>query len=70
MLLLFMAAGIHARWSLDARYGFKADATALLAEWVRDIGAAAGLNAANTRLSTGAIGMPESRLELEVTFDR
>lgn len=62
--------GVHARWCLDIKYGFKADATALLVEWVQSIGIAAGLDATNARLSAGAIGMPESRLELEVTFDR
>ncbi len=38
----------------------------LLQEWVRDIGAPAGLHAQNTFLSVGAIGAPESRLEMEV----
>jgi hypothetical protein len=46
------------------RYGSKLDATALLQEWVRDVGAAAGLTPANTRLASGALGVPESRLEV------
>ena len=51
-----------------SRYGCKSDATLLLQEWVRDVGSKAGLSAANTRLSSGSIGVPESRLELEVSF--
>lgn len=40
------------------------EATQLLQEWVRDCGSQAGLTAANTRISTGAVGVPESRLEV------
>lgn len=50
--------------TLLCRYGYKQDATRLLQEWVHDIGSAAGMTAANTRLSSGAIGAPESRLEV------
>ena len=46
------------------RYGCKQEATALLQEWVRDVGVVAGLSADNTRLSSGSIGVPESRLEV------
>ncbi len=53
---------------IAVRYGCKAEATALLQEWVSGVGSQAGLTAANTRLSSGALGVPESRLELEVTF--
>ncbi|MEW5301959.1 MAG: hypothetical protein WDW38_008584 [Sanguina aurantia] len=64
-----VCSGIRARWCLDARYGQKSEATALLQEWVRDIGSLAGCNTENTRLSSGAIGAPESRLELEVNLE-
>ncbi|KAG2486913.1 hypothetical protein HYH03_014412 [Edaphochlamys debaryana] len=37
-------------------------------EWVADVGARAGLTHTNTRLSSGSVGVAESRLELEVTF--
>eukprot|EP00879_Flechtneria_rotunda_P006265 GHRR01006585.1.p1 GENE.GHRR01006585.1~~GHRR01006585.1.p1 ORF type:complete len:243 (+),score=77.95 GHRR01006585.1:204-932(+) len=60
---------LYARWSLDVRYGHKQEATALLEEWVQNVGSKAGLTPQNTRLSTGSIGVPESRLEMEVTFD-
>jgi hypothetical protein len=46
------------------RYGCKQEATILMQEWVRDVGSQAGLSAANTRLSSGAIGVSESRLEV------
>eukprot|EP00887_Chlorella_sp_A99_P007271 scaffold2.g7271.t1 len=49
-----------------AVYGAKMEAVALLQEWVRDIGSRAGCTAANTRLNSGSVGAPESRLELEV----
>ncbi|KAF8071147.1 drkC [Scenedesmus sp. PABB004] len=62
-------ASICARWTLDARYGQKAEATALLQEWVARIGSQAGLTPQNTRLSGGCLGAPESRLEMEVTLD-
>jgi hypothetical protein len=42
----------------------KMDAVALLQEWVRDVGCKAGLTSSNTRLSSGAVGIPESRLEV------
>lgn len=46
----------------------KLEAVALLQEWTRDLGSAAGLTSANTRLFSGSVGVPESRLELEVEF--
>lgn len=54
---------------LDARYGYKQEATLLLIEWVQTVGADAGVGPSNARISTGALGAPESRLELEVSFD-
>jgi len=46
------------------RFGVKTEALALLQEWVRDVGSHAGLNGSNTRIMSGAIGCPESRLEV------
>ncbi|CAG9460395.1 unnamed protein product [Pedinophyceae sp. YPF-701] len=60
------AAAVRARWVFDARYGKKAETIALVQEWVESVGAAAGLPPGAARLSTGTIGAPESRLELEV----
>ena len=46
------------------RYGVKLDAAALLQDWVRDIGSKAGLGLENTSILSGAVGVPESRLEV------
>lgn len=48
----------------------KMDAVALLQEWVQGVGSKAGLTSANTRLSSGAVGIPESRLEVPETLTR
>jgi hypothetical protein len=40
------------------------EAVALLQEWVQGIGREAGLTEANTRLHSGAVGVPDSRLEV------
>lgn len=42
----------------------KLDAAALLQDWVRDIGSKAGLGASNAQILSGAVGVPESRLEV------
>ena len=39
------------------------EAIALLEEWVRSIGSQAGLTGQNATISSGAVGVPESRLE-------
>lgn len=46
------------------RYGVKMEAIALLQEWVQSIGSQAGLTAENTTILSGAVGAPESRLEV------
>ena len=46
------------------RYGRKLDAVALMQEWLADIGQPAGLTQRNARLLSGAVGVPESRLEV------
>lgn len=48
------------------RYGHKTEATDLLKEWVRDVGVHAGAHAFNTRISSGFVGAPESRLEVRL----
>eukprot|EP00798_Chlamydomonas_sp_ICE-L_P030575 gene30575-35593_t len=65
-LALRVSCSVLARWTFDARYGHKAEATSLLQDWVKDVGSKAGLSTSNTRLSSGAIGAPEARLEMEV----
>lgn len=58
--------GVSARWILDTRYGHKAAALELLGEWVHTVAAAAGVDPANVRILTGAVGCPDSRVELHV----
>ena len=41
----------------------KLDAVALVQDWVRDVGSQAGLTASNAQILSGAVGVPESRLE-------
>ncbi|EIE23756.1 hypothetical protein COCSUDRAFT_53450 [Coccomyxa subellipsoidea C-169] len=60
---------IKARWCIDINYGVKLDAVALLQEWVTQIGSQAGLDLSRTQILSGAIGVPESRLVMEVDFD-
>ena len=46
------------------RYGVKLEAVELLQDWVTSIGSQAGLTAGNCRLLSGAVGVPESSLEV------
>mmetsp|Transcript_19768 Transcript_19768/g.54909 ORF Transcript_19768/g.54909 Transcript_19768/m.54909 type:complete len:273 (-) Transcript_19768:41-859(-) len=63
---IVQTSALKARWRFDVRFGRKREAVQLLQEWVRDVGSQAGLTASNTGITTGAVGAPESRLELEV----
>ncbi|KAL3143443.1 hypothetical protein ABBQ38_002260 [Trebouxia sp. C0009 RCD-2024] len=45
------------------------EAIALLEEWVQSVGSQAGLTEQNTTIMSGAVGVPESRLELEIEVD-
>ena len=56
--------GISARWRFDTRYGHKAAALELVAEWVRTVGVAAGVHPTRVALYTGVVGCPESRVEM------
>mmetsp|Transcript_9452 Transcript_9452/g.23997 ORF Transcript_9452/g.23997 Transcript_9452/m.23997 type:complete len:264 (-) Transcript_9452:568-1359(-) len=58
---------LKARWSFDVRFGRKTEATKLLQQWIREIGTVAGLKPGHVCIRSGAIGAPESRLEMEVT---
>lgn len=48
------------------RFGSRADAAALLAEWITTIAVPAGLPANSARVLAGAVGAPDGRLELEL----
>lgn len=62
---------VRARWCFDCKYGTKNLGAELLVEWVERIGSMAepGLTSENARISSGSVGSPESRLELEVEFE-
>ena len=44
------------------------EAIALLEEWVQSVGSQAGLTEQNTTIMSGAVGVPESRLEASAAF--
>jgi len=48
------------------RFGSRAEAAALLAEWIETVAAPAGLAPGSARLLAGAVGAPDGRLELEL----
>ena len=54
-----------ARWSIDAKFGYKQDALDLMQHWLRDIGPQAGFAADRTRLLTGSIGALEATIQSE-----
>lgn len=58
--------GLKARWRFDIRFGRKTEATKLLQQWVREIGAVAGLQPGTVCIRSGSVGAPESRLEMEI----
>ena len=79
------AGGVVARWSVDARFGCKSQALALvrtctaawryrllqrsqLGEWVTDVASQAGVATEEARILASQLGVPESRLELELRF--
>ena len=57
-----------ARWTIDARFGCKAAALALLSEWVRDVASQAGLGSSHARLLSCQLGGSESSCEMELCF--
>ena len=58
---------LSVRWILDARFGHKADAVSLMAEWVKTVGVSAGIIPARAAIFTGSVGAPESRCELQLS---
>lgn len=56
-----------ARWSIEARFGHKAEVLDQMHSWMREIGAQVGWTEANTRLLTGSIGVKESTIQTELT---
>ncbi|OZG72371.1 hypothetical protein BTA51_16720 [Hahella sp. CCB-MM4] len=54
-----------ARWSIDAKFGYKQKVIDLMQGWMRDIGPQAGLTADKLRLITGSVGALESTIQSE-----
>ncbi|MGH8804646.1 MAG: hypothetical protein ACREXN_07865 [Polaromonas sp.] len=54
-----------ARWSIDAKFGYKQNVIDLLQRWMRDIAPQAGFTADKMRLLTGSIGALEATIQSE-----
>jgi hypothetical protein len=52
-----------ARWSIDAKFGYKQNVIDLMQRWLRDIGPQAGISADTARLPTGSIGALEATVQ-------
>lgn len=54
-----------ARWSIDAKFGYKQNVIDLMQQWLREIAPQVGLSADKTRLLTGSIGALEGTVQSE-----
>ncbi len=59
-------AALVARWQVDARFGHKDAALALMREWWRDIAPRIGWDSAHARVLSGSLGVQESVIQVEV----
>ena len=55
-----------ARWSIDAKFGYKQNVLDLMQRWAREIGPQAGFTADKMRLITGSIGALEATIQSEI----
>lgn len=55
-----------ARWSIDARFGYKAEVVDALQRWMKEIGSQIGWKAENVRILTGSVGTREATVQTEV----
>jgi len=55
-----------ARWTIDARFGRKQAALALMRQWWSDIAPRIGWSRDRARLLTGSLGAAESTIQVEV----
>ena len=55
-----------ARWSIDAKFGYKQNVIDLMQRWAREIAPQAGLTADKMRLITGSVGALEATIQSEV----
>jgi hypothetical protein len=54
-----------ARWSIDARFGYKQNVVDAMKRWMREIGPQAGIDEKRTRLLTGSLGALEATVVTE-----
>jgi hypothetical protein len=58
-----------ARWSIDAKFGYKQNVVDAMKRWMRDIAPQVGLTEERTRLLTGSIGALEATVQSEHAID-
>lgn len=54
-----------ARWSINARFGYKQNVIDAMQRWLREIAPQVGFSADNTRLLTGSVGTLEATVQTE-----
>jgi hypothetical protein len=54
-----------ARWSIDAKFGYKQNVIDLMRHWLRETAPQVGFSADKTRLLTGSIGALEATVQSE-----
>lgn len=54
-----------ARWSIDAKFGYKQNVVDLMQRWLKEIAPQAGVKTDQTRLLTGSIGALEATIQSE-----
>ena len=54
-----------ARWSIDARFGYKQEVIDMMQRWLREIGPKVNLTPDKTRLLTGSVGALEATVQTE-----
>ncbi|HXD40428.1 MAG TPA: hypothetical protein VN649_07690 [Ramlibacter sp.] len=54
-----------ARWSIDAKFGYKQNVIDMMQRWLREIGPKVGLKPDRTRLLTGSVGALEATVQSE-----
>lgn len=54
-----------ARWSIDAKFGYKQSVVDSMKRWLEEIGPQAGVDAQRTRLMTGSVGALEATVVTE-----
>jgi hypothetical protein len=55
-----------ARWSVDTKFGHKDATLSIMNKWQDEVGSKVGLERKRSRLLSGSVGAPESRIENEV----